>query len=269
MDRYSMRTACSDRLRLSLLCAVVLGICALTAAGCARKNSGSGAGTGPNSSAEILREWPQGVSAPLKVTDELTLAIPLQYERSAITHEHAPRALLSVTSDRSEVQFDFFLPDFSGYTLQNYKDEFDENKVEVVYLRAGDPHEAEPDAPGEYPPNMLKRALQDSVNPDDHKDTYGLRCYQGRVPSDRITCYGRREETAREDIMLYASFPPYAAGVTFPLMQARYFSKRYGGVRIAWRTHVSNLSRWREIDTQIWKFIDAWNVVPAPAPSQR
>jgi hypothetical protein len=53
-------------------------------------------------------------------------------------------------------------------------------------------------------------------------------------------------------------------------MQARYFSKRYGGVRIAWRTHVRNLPRWHEIDAQIWKFIDAWSVAPAQTPeSQR
>ena len=54
-----------------------------------------------------------------------------------------------------------------------------------------------------------------------------------------------------------------------PLMQARYFSRRYGGVRIAWRTHVRNFSRWREIDAQIWKFIDAWNVARAPDESRR
>jgi hypothetical protein len=49
-------------------------------------------------------------------------------------------------------------------------------------------------------------------------------------------------------------------------MQARYFSRRYGGVRIAWRTHVKNLPRWHDIDAQIWKFIDAWKVTPAAEP---
>jgi hypothetical protein len=261
------RTASSDRAPAIGLAALAVCAVALAAAGCTKKTAP--VPMAPDQSAQLPQVWPPGRSAPLKITDTLILSIPLAYERSAIYHGAPARALLSVQSDRAEAQFDFFLPHFSGYTLQNYKDEFDENKVEVVYLHAGDPHEAEPDASGEYPPNMLKRALQDVLNPDDHQDMYGLRCYQGRVPSDRITCYGRREETAREDIMLYASVPPYAQGVTFPLMQARYFSKRYGGVRIAWRTHVSNLSRWREIDTQIWKFIDAWNVVPAPADRQR
>jgi hypothetical protein len=43
-------------------------------------------------------------------------------------------------------------------------------------------------------------------------------------------------------------------------MHARYISKRFGGVEIAWRTHGGNFPRWHEIDAQIWKFIEAWNV---------
>ena len=247
----------------------VLAICALAAgAGCRQKQGWAGKGT-QDESAEIPREWPQGRSEPLKVTDQLVLSIPQPYERAAIDHRRPARALLSVQSDRAEVQFDFFLPDFSGYTLQNYRNKSDESKVEVVYLHAGDPHEAEPDAAGEYPPNMLKRALKDFLSPEDHKDMYGLRCYQARVPSERLTCYGRRDQGGKEDILLYTKVAPYAAGETFPLMQARYFSKRYGGVRIAWRTHVRNLPRWHEIDAQIWKFIDAWNVAPAQTAEGR
>jgi hypothetical protein len=223
----------------------------------------------PDQSAQLPQAWPPGRSAPLKITDTLILSIPLEYERSAIYHGEPARALISVQSDRAEAQFDFFLPHFSGYTLQNYQDEFDQNKVEVVYLHAGDPHEAERDASGEYPPNMLKRALQDFLNPEDFKDIYGLRCYRTREPSDRATCYGRRDEAAGEDILLTVKVPPYAEGDTFPVMQARYFSKGYGGVRLAWRSHVKNLPRWHELDAQIWKFIAAWNVVPAAPETQR
>jgi hypothetical protein len=112
---------------------------------------------------------------------------------------------------------------------------------------------------------MLKRALEDLLNPNDHKDMYGLRCYQGRILTDRIACYGRRDTANREDILLYVAVPPYAPGV-FPVLQARYFTTRYGGVRIAWRTHVSNLPRWHDIDAGIWKLIDQWNVAPAAGP---
>ena len=40
-------------------------------------------------------------------------------------------------------------------------------------------------------------------------------------------------------------------------------------MRIAWRAHVGNLPHWHDIDAQVWKFIDAWNVVRAPDESQR
>src|ERR1700686_2779580 len=139
-----MPTPCSERApRMAL---AVLAVCALAAgAGCSQKQGWAGKGT-QDESPEIPREWPQGRTETLKVTAQLVLSIPQQYERAEIDHRRPARPLLSVQSDRAEVQFDFFLPDFSGYTLQNYKNESDESKVEVVYLHAGDPHEAEPDA---------------------------------------------------------------------------------------------------------------------------
>lgn len=241
------------RLPLVLLIAVV------AVAGCTRKQA--------HPEPPPPTAWPQGHTEPIKITDSLTIEVPLQFWRYAINPVKPPRVPVLPHSDHFEVQFDFFLPDFTGYTLQNYRNESDENKVEVIYLHAGDMHEAEPDAPGEYPPNMLRRALKELVDPKDYKDLYGLRCYKGRALTDRLACYGRRDEKTGEDILIYVPIPPYAPDVTFPMMQARYFSKRYGGVRVAWRTHVKNLPRWHEIDAQVWKFIDAWKVPePPPAP---
>jgi hypothetical protein len=249
------------RLRLILL----LWIGALTAAGCAKKPPPPP--PPPEPPAQHLTAWPEGHTSPLKITDSLTLEIPLQYERSAIDHtEIAPRALISQQSDRSEARFDFFLPDYHGYTLENYRNDNDESKVEIAYLHAGDPHEAEPDAPGEYPPNMLKRALAGALNPSAYRDMYGLRCYETRSASRRLTCYGHRG--GGEDLMLTTLLPPYQPG-SFPQLQARYFSKRHGGVRIAWRTHVRNLPQWKDIDAQIWKFIDEWNIAPGAAAPQK
>ena len=213
-----------------------------------------------------LTEWPKGVTPPLKITDQLTLQIPLQYERTAVEDGRGPRSPFAGIGGRTEARFDFFLADFSGYTLQNYRNELDENKVEILYLHAGDPHEADPGAPGEYPPNMLERSLREHLNPKDYRDMYGLRCYTSRVLSDRLTCYGRRDAAAGEDVLLYV---PVAAAATsqnaFPTLKANYFSRKYGGVRIAWRTHVRNLPRWRDIDAQIWRFIDAWKVAGQPS----
>ena len=242
----------------------LLALGVLVCSGCSRKSQEPQRAQPP---APALTAWPQGRSEPLRITDELTLEVPLEYERSAIYRDRKPtRALLSGQSDRAEAQFDFFLPDFSGYTLQNYRDEANPSKVEIVYLHGSDPHEADPDAPGEYPPNMLKRLLKDTFNPAAYEDRYGLRCYRGRVITDRLACYGRRYGAGGEDILLYVPQPPFPQDVP-PQIQARYFSKQYGGVRIAWRTHVKNLPRWREIDTQIWKFIEAWKVSAAAQPT--
>jgi len=240
---------------------MLLAACAAVTSGCAKRAPPPAPPPPPQ-----LTEWPSGVTPPLKITNELILQIPLQYQRGAINPDRRPmRAFISQQSDMNEAGFDFFLPNFSGYTLQNYRSDTDPNKVEVVYLHAADPHEAEPDAPGLYPPNMLKRALADSLNPKDFKDQFGLRCYRSREPSSRLTCFGRRD-AAGEEIALTTAEPPYAAD-QFPQLQARYFSKQYGGVRIYWRTHVDNLPRWREIDAQIWKFIGAWQVGSATQPA--
>jgi hypothetical protein len=245
---------------MSLRLPALLAASLIAAAGCARKPS---APVNAAPAAPPLSAWPEGRTAPLKITDTLVLSIPLQYERSAIEDARAPHSPVAGVGGRTEARFDFFLPDFSGYTLQNYHRESNPNKVEVVYLHAGNAHEAESDAAGEYPPNMLKRALAGYLNINDYKDQYGLRCYQGRERSARLTCYGRRDEAAKEDIVLTTLQPPYPSEA-FPQLQARYFSTRYGGVRIAWRTHVGNLPRWHEIDGQIWKLIDAWNVAQQP-----
>jgi hypothetical protein len=237
----------------------VLAVSLIAAAGCGRKPSPAPA---PAPATPPRTAWPEGHTAPLKITDALVLAIPLQYERSAIEDPRAPRSPFSGVGGRTEARFDFFLPDFSGYTLQNYRNEFDENRVEVVYLHAGDSHEADPGAPGEYPPNMLKRLLQDFLDPKSYKDMYGLRCYSGRVLTDRLACYGRRAAATHEDILLYVPVTSGEPQNTYPMIKANYFSARYGGVRIAWRTHVRNLPRWHDIDAQIWKFIEAWSVSP-------
>ncbi|HEX4648874.1 MAG TPA: hypothetical protein VH111_08625 [Steroidobacteraceae bacterium] len=218
----------------------------------------------PAAASPLPSLWPQGVAPPLKITDSLTLAIPRKYLRTAISPDAPQRALLSVQTDRAEARFDFFWPDLGGYTLQNYRNEFDENRVEVVYLHAGNAHEADADAPGEYPPNVLRRLMPD-LDARAPRMLYGLECYRGTVQSDRLTCYGRR--SADEDILLTVKVPPFAPADTFPMIQTRYYSRRYGGVRLAWRAHVKNFPRWHDIDGQIWKFIDAWSVAQ-PAPPQ-
>ncbi len=210
------------------------------------------------------RYWPQGHAALFKLKDNLILAVPPQYQKFWLQKDQVIRepTPLSQLPQVNAVAFDFFLPECSGYTPQNYLSTFDSEKVEVVELGPADPKQTEPDAPGSYPPNMLKRALHAYLHKNQYQDQYGLRCYRGDAPKglERTTCYGRRDYTAKEDIMLYATVAPAGPANRFPTMQAEYFTRRYGGLRIVWRTHARNLPRWHDIDAQIWKFVDAWKI---------
>ena len=80
--------------------------------------------------------------------------------------------------------------------------------------------------------------------------------------TDEQFCYGKRDSDLNEYPLLDVIVPPYSPGHLFPMMTTRYFSPKYGGVEIAWRSHMKNWPRWREIDARIWKYIDAWNVAP-------
>jgi hypothetical protein len=103
---------------------------------------------------------------------------------------------------------------------------------------------------------------------DKFEERYGLRCYEKLDPtSDTQYCYGKRESDLDEYLLLDVAFPPYRSWIRFPNMQAKYFSPKYGGLEIVWRTHMNNFPHWREIDAQIWKYIAAWNIAPQNLPA--
>ena len=221
---------------------------------------------------DYFQYWPQGRPALFKLKDNLILAIPPQYQkfwRQKDDVVRAPAALNQVPL-ATVVGFSFFMPDFSGYTPLNYMTEFDPERVDIVSLEPSDPRQAEPEAPGTYPPNMLKRLLSAGVK-GEYQEMYGLRCYQpaGQF-QNKLTCYGQSDSKINEDIMLEVHVPPFDRYTTFPNMQARYFSRRYGGLELVWRTHAKNFSRWHGkspyIDAQVWKFIDSWNIAGSTQP---
>jgi hypothetical protein len=119
-------------------------------------------------------------------------------------------------------------------------------------------------APGVYPPNVFSRNENVLLHPKKYEEKFGLRCYERLPPRelDQQMCYGKRDSDIDEYILIYAWIPPYDDVIRFPTMYTHYFSPKYGGIEIAWQTHMDNFSKWREIDAQVWKFLDAWNVAP-------
>lgn len=218
------------------------------------------AGPSVDMDSEYARHWP-GEAALFKLRDGLTLAIPPMYQefwlqgdqvtRTPTPKERAPKVRL--------IGFDFFLPDFSGYTPTNYRRPFHEDRIKVVHIEAVEPH-----ADGRPPDysdvdGAIRRLSGIALVPDRFDETHGLRCFANPSPSSsHRTCLGERHTGER--MLLDITVPPYGAGVTNPMMQARYHTRLHGGLQVVWRASMKHFSRWREIDQQIWKFVDAWNV---------
>jgi len=223
-----------------------------------------------DNSSDYVKYWPHGRPAITKLSDNLILEIPPQFQKFWFEQDDVVKAPAAIDQIplAPVVGFAFFLPDFSGFTPSNYKNDFDPARVDVVSLELADPRQAEPDAPGFFPPNMLKRMFNAGMK-NDYQEMYGLRCYHpiGQF-QNKLTCYGRADEVIGEDIILDVYVPPFDRLTTFPNIQAVYFTKRYGGLQVIWRTHASNLPRWHDIDAQIWKFIESWNIAASANPKK-
>jgi hypothetical protein len=222
------------------------------------------------------KRWP-GKPALVKLNDELVLAIPPQFHQfwtqyhwlTGRDRAFRPPTPIEKLPYARGAGFTMHMPDFSGYTPDNYLIEFNKKVVDVVWLSAESMDQIKPGAPGTYPPNMFDRVSTGpyrAFDPEKYEEKYGLRCYKDRdQESDEQYCYGRRDSNIEEYILLRITVPPYKRTTQFPLMTTMNFSPKYGGLELGWRTHMDNFPHWREIDAQIWKYIDEWNIVKKPA----
>ena len=131
------------------------------------------------------------------------------------------------------------MPDFAGFTPDNYLTEFNEDEIKIIQIEPQPMSYAEPDAAGTYPPNMFKRAI-DGYDINQYTERYGLKCYESKGNGELNSintqfCYGLRDQSLDEYILINLIVPPYPAGVLFPTMSAKYFTKQYGGLEISWR----------------------------------
>ncbi|WP_034292685.1 hypothetical protein [Herbaspirillum sp. RV1423] len=227
---------------------------------------------------EYAKKWP-GRPALFKLKDNLILAIPPQYQQFWLQYDRwgrdrvmRPPTPISKLPKVGPIGFKMFFPDFNGYTPDNYLNEFDEDMVNVVQVGSAPMEYAEPGAAGSHVPNMFDRVSTGqyrSIDPEKYEDKFGLRCYEklNVTSKDEIRreyCFGSRDVATGETIMLDVDVSPYPDWVKFPFIKTKYFSKKYGGMEIAWRAHAKHFKDWESIDEQIWKYIDAWNIAPTP-----
>ena len=215
-------------------------------------------------------QWLTDQPSYFNLSAELQLRIPPQYQQFWLQKDIVPRRLeaMNKLSAGGPLAFYFFMPDFSGFTPQNYDKEFHEDRVYVLIEAVGLGQE-KPTVPGGYPENMYQRLLsgETTIDVSSRKILYDLECYrrmQKKLENDpdRRSCYGVRNDSSGRLIQLNAMITPHPDWVQYPLMQAAYFSPDHGGVELIWRTHMKNFSRWKEIDQQIWRWLDEWNIAP-------
>ena len=165
--------------------------------------------------------WPSQ-PALFKLSETWGFAIPPQYmrfwiQRDRVTRHPAPWHKIPLVE---LIGFQFFMPDFGGYTPDNYTDDFHKDRVEVIDFRIVGMGAEQPDAPGAYPPNMFARASA-TPNPyldrEKYQEIYGLRCY-GFKPLPNHTnhqyCYGLRDAKTNEYI-LFDIAPPLTTITSF------------------------------------------------------
>lgn len=218
-------------------------------------------------------QWLTDQPSYFNLSAELQLRIPPQYQQLWLQKDIVPRRLeaMNKVSVGGPLAFYFFMPDFSGFTPQNYDKEFHEDRVYVLIEAVGLGQE-KPGAPGGYPENTYQRAMTGETGLDfgSKELLHGAECYRYRYRDpqqgdDRI-CYGIRNDVTGNRIDFNIKQPPYPAWVRYPIVQAAYFSTDHGGVYLMWRTHMKNFPRWKEIDQQIWRWIGEWNIAPQSRP---
>jgi len=215
------------------------------------------------------RAWPHGRPGLYRLNERLVLSIPPEYQRFWLQGAEVVRApaAASAIPRVASVSFSFFLPHYSGYTPSNFRRDFDEDRVDVTSLAVAGEADGKPGASAYYTPNLLNRVLAGGGE-GQARELDGLRCYQpAGLTGDQWLCFGPVGEEPSRQIMLWTALPPFQPDRGVPLMRAQYFSTRYGGLKINWRTHARHLAAWRDIDARIWELISQWNVADTLASS--
>ena len=109
-------------------------------------------------SSDYAKYW-TGLPEWVQFDDIMTLKIPAQFKQFWNLKNYPQMKFTHATSRPKNIRqieylaFSMYMPNFEGYTPDNYKNEFDKNEVKIVTIEAAPMTKAEPDAPGNYPTN--------------------------------------------------------------------------------------------------------------------
>jgi hypothetical protein len=211
-------------------------------------------------SSRFVKLWP-GRMGYFKFSDGLIFAIPPQYQpfwlRSwPLQRDQVARDLKNVvnTKPTGTLAFQFFLPNFSGYSLDNYLIDFHPARLNVIIYSAKNYSQR-------YFAENIKRNLADAglLKLNSQITRYDATCYRDMRDSrdHREYCFGRGEHG---DVVMSVIFPPYRVGVVNPLISARYSSMKFGGIDVRWIGRMEHFHLWQSIERKIWELLDEWRI---------
>src|SRR6185369_6247313 len=152
--------------------------------------------------------------------------------------------------------FRLFLPDFGGYTKENWRDPFDRRKVTVVQVNTVKKDDIgtftdgsrRPLSPDRFDPRVIYDRIVGRQVPDSVL-LYGLTTHRhaNGAPSDLLS--GTRSNG--EFFFFRSGFPPRLperpAYPPNPLCDVRYYSDKED-LQISYRYSQDHIAKWREID---------------------
>jgi len=157
--------------------------------------------------------------------------------------------------------FFLFLPEYGGYTQDNWRDQLDRRRIQVIQVKdVGAERKQSVNKAGYGEPHAqfenVKRGLEGQ--PSFH--VYDLVGYRPRNSRVDAVWVGTR---SNGEFFYFRSHlapgdPPRKDGV-FPFCDVRYFSEKED-LYIHYRYSNDHLAKWREIDDAIWTKLRSWRV---------
>jgi hypothetical protein len=187
-----------------------------------------------------------------KINDQLVLAVPKENSPRSVSIDHEPRTCTKV-SDLPTVPYVYFY--FQGNWSTGYHTNqhplgpgmgTSTGQPDTVIVRI-EQKEKLSDEQRQEIEESRRKALQEQT-----KDMYqvsGLTCLRGGCSAAR---------TGDSDIV---SLKYQELSGSLVAIYAGYNSRRYGGSQLWWQTVTSDLAHWRDIDDEVWRLIDDWNLL--------
>jgi hypothetical protein len=199
-----------------------------------------------------------------KINDQLHLAVlPLEESET-----HVDKAYLKKKFPEPK-RLDFLLGGIYFYTpgknkLQESDPlpylEYDENIVKIVSIQPVSPEDQATLPQAGKDARVFWRnhiAINKTENPEHF---WGMECY---TRSDSKRAGSVKECLAERSVGEWAIFTIHSNGensLPHPTISTRYFTPKFGGLKIHWLSNSKNTAQWKEIDEKMWKLIDAWNI---------